>query len=149
MRWLRQVVQRRHDRQPCGLAVLGLQSRGCSVKSQPDSEITVDELAALCDALDLMPGYSMSTQRAFVRTDGEVLWAKLDGTLPQNVPGMWRLQNARTTVWFDAVREQQAEFVASLSPEERARYDAWAAKFHNMPDPMDWQMDLARERSDR
>lgn len=120
------------------------------MKSVADSEVTPAELAALVDALDLTPGYSMSTGRGFVTVDGEVLWANLTGvTLAPEVPGNNALQTVRLATWAAAVKQQEDDLLAVLTPEQREKYEAERRRIASLPDPTDAQIEASLERQGR
>lgn len=111
-----------------------------------ESAVAPEELAALADAMGLQVGYSIRTGRAWVRLDGELMYADLEGRLDLSLPGMWRLQEARIGAWWEAVEQEEATMLEAMTPEARDRYQAERHRVRMLPDPTDAAMDRARER---
>lgn len=115
-------------------------------------QVTWQELAGVLDALDLTPGYSNSTGRAFVvLADDSLLWAEVGHvTLSQHVPGADRLQLARSAAYLRKIEaEREAERAAITNPDALAYYDAARAREVAVPDPPGHLIDALLERQGR
>lgn len=110
-------------------------------------QVTWQELGGVLDALNLRPGYSISTGRAFAEVDGTLLWADcLHAKLDPAVPGANRLQQARVEATMRRDEAEREAELAAMTPEQREAAEDSRRRFQNMPDPPGWQMDHHAER---
>lgn len=116
--------------------------------STAGDQVTWQELAGVVDALDLEPGYSAGTGRAFVvLADDSLLWAEVGGIrLDEHVPGANRLQHARILADMRKREAEDEAYLASLTDEQRERELDARRKFADQPDPPQHKIDAYMER---